>query len=209
MSLSQPQACPGYAFTGSRSRGGRWAASASERGREPGLGPAERERGRCREPPSCPRYGAWRGAWPEVGGACDGRAQKWAGPWRRRPLPGYGERGAGGAGQRTACAGRGPGPSAAPRTLHPAGPRAPLRPDLSRDLEGWTRSAAGGAPSGDREGECPAPPRVCGAGRRWFVALTPRGFPRNGVPNGGGGGRRLPKGGRGQARAAPVHRRAD
>lgn len=34
---------------------------------------------------------------------------------------------------------------------------------------------------------------MCGAARR-FVALTPRGFPRNGVPN-GGGARRLPKGG--------------
>lgn len=144
MSLSQPQACPGYAFTGSRSRGGRWAASASERGREPGLGPAEGERGRCREPPSCPRYGAWRGAWPEVGGACDGRAQKWAGPWRRRPLPGYGERGAGGAGQRTACArgaDRDPAPRPAPCTRPgPARPCAPTSAGTWRAGRGAPRA---------------------------------------------------------------------
>lgn len=119
-----------------------------------------------------------RWAGPKVGGALEAAAVaglRRARSWRRGAA-------------NSVRAGSGPGPSAAPRTLHPAGPRAPLRPDLSRDLEGWTRSAAGGAPSGDREGECPAPPRVCGAARRWFVALTPRGFPRNGVPNGGGGG---------------------
>lgn len=128
-----------------------------------------------------------RWAGPKVGGALEAAAVaglRRARSWRRGAA-------------NSVRAGSGPGPSAAPRTLHPAGPRAPLRPDLSRDLEGWTRSAAGGAPSGDREGECPAPPRVCGAGRRWFVALTPRGFPRNGVPNGGEGGGGCPKEGGG------------
>lgn len=148
--------------------GGR-PAPASEAAKARG---AEAARGRRREPRggAAENLGAVR--WASLHG---GR-----GPGRRRPLPGYGERRAGRAESHPRA--RGEKLCAQRRTRYSVpSPLRPCTPDFSRDLQGRTRSAAGGASQVTGKVGVALHQGLCGAARR-PLALALGGSPRDGGP---------------------------